>query len=257
MRPLHHAIYFLLLLGLSSLMSCKSSKRAADGFRERSTTDLLRAVEKHNNDFEWFSGKAKINFESSYESGRGVANVRVKKDSVIWMNFKKFGLEFARLQITPDSIYVMYRFENYYERGSISEYSREYGIDLEFDKVQSFLVGNCLLPEPQNARVTRVGDAYELISSSGGYTVQYEINPVTLTVNKHKIIDEQGREVVMSFDDYKRVGSKRYYSHTREYFAPLDDSDVGRAKINISSVEFNVPKSIPFDIPDHYTTYDN
>ena len=228
----------------------------SEGFRVRTTSDLLKAVEKHNNDFEWFSGKAKINFESSYESGRGVANVRVKKDSVIWMNFKKFGLEFARLQITPDSIYVMYRFENYYERGSISEYSKEYGIDLEFDKVQSFLVGNCLLPEAQHARVSRVGNVYELISSSGEYTVQYEINPVTLTVNKHTIIDQQGREVVMSFDDYKRVGSKRYYSHTREYFAPLDEKDVGRAKINISSVEFDVPKSIPFVIPDHYTTFD-
>jgi len=256
MRPVYYVILLFSLISFSFLTSCKSSKRAADGFRERSSADLLRAIEKHNNDFEWFSGKAKINFESEEESGRGVANVRLKKDSVIWMNFKKFGLEFARLQITPDSVYVMYRFENYYERGTTEEYSQLYGIDLEFEKLQSFLVGNCLLPDHANARVSRKGNSYELISSSGDYTVVYEINPVTLTVSQHKIIDQVGREVVMTFDDYQKVGSKRYYSHSREYFAPLDEDEIAKAELSISSVEFNVPKSIPFEIPDHYTTFD-
>jgi len=247
-------IFFSFLL----FLSCKSKKAVFDaGFKERSEADLTRAVTKHNVSFDWFSCKAKINFESSYESGKVTATVRVKRDSLIWMNFKKFGLSVARMQIKPDSIYVIYPFENYYERKTVEKFSDLYGIDLEFEKIQTFLVGNALEPDLNSVHSKRIGDDYEMLGSAGNYTVRYLINAVTLIMREHSIIDEYGREVKILFEDFLPVEGGRYYSHKRKYLAPIDDNEIGSAEITISDVEFNVPKTTPFNIPSHYETFDN
>jgi hypothetical protein len=253
---LRFSIIFLVSCFL--FLSCKSKQAAiGSGFKERSEADLVRAVTKHNVSFDWFSCKAKINFESSYESGRVNATVRIKKDSLIWMNFKKFGLSVARMQIKPDSIYVLYPFENYYERKTVKKYSEIYGIDLEFEKIQSFFVGNALEPDPETVRVKRIGNDYELFGAAGDYTVRYLIDAVSLVMREHSIIDTYGREVKILFDEYMPVEGGRYYSHQRKYLAPIDANEIGSAEIAISDVEFNVPKSTPFNIPSHYETFDN
>lgn len=254
---LHKGVFILGVLTLL-MMSCKSKKvtNSPHDFRERTTEDLAEAIEKHNVDYEWFSAKAKIDFKSSYESGRGNSQVRIRKDSLIWMNFKKFGLTMARMQITPDSIYIMYPFDNYYERGTIEEYSKQYGIDLEYEKIQSFFVGNVLIPEKANIRTRRIGNEYEILSSYEDYTVKYMVDAVGLILNEHSIIDTYGREVLINYEDYNPAGKGRHYSYTRQYYAPIDVNDNASADISISDVEFNVPKSTPFNIPSHYETFD-
>ncbi len=251
---------FLCILFISSIvmMSCKT-KQAAIGsaFKERSEEDLVRAISKHNISFDWFSCKARINFESSYESGRVNAIVRIKRDSLIWMNFKKFGLSLARMQIKPDSIYVLYPFENYYERKTVEKYSEIYGIDLEFEKIQSFLVGNALIPDNGSTRIRRIGNDYEVYGAHGDYTVRYIIEAGSLIMKEHSIIDTYGREVKIFYDDYQPADGGRYYSHERKYLAPIDANEIGLAEIGISDVEFNIPKSTPFNIPAHYTTFDH
>lgn len=250
-------VLFVCVLTLT-FISCKSKKvQTTETFKERTADQLAEAIENHNVDYDWFTAKAKIHFKSSYESGRVTATVRIKKDSLIWMNFKKFGLSMARMQITTDSIYVMYPFDNYYERGTIDKYSKQYGIDLEFKKIQSFLVGNCLIPDEANIKSRRIGEEYELYSSSDGYTVKYMLDPGSLKVNEHSIIDSYGREVLIDFSDYKKAGKHKNYSHKRTYYAPIDANENASADISISDVEFNVPKSTPFNIPSHYITYDN
>jgi len=253
---LHKAAFILGIITIF-LVSCKSKKveNTSTDFRERTSEDLAKAIGKHNVEYDWFSAKAKIHFQSSYESGRVNSNVRIRKDSLIWMNFKKFGLSMARMQITTDSIYVMYPFENYYERGTIEEYSKQYGIDLEFEKLQSFLVGNVLIPEDANLRSRRIGNEYEILSSYEEYTVKYMVNAVSLILSEHSIIDEYGREVLINYEEYEKAGKGRHYSHKRQYYAPIDVNDNASADISISDVEFNVPKSTPFNIPSHYETF--
>lgn len=240
-------------------LSCKSKQAViGSGFKERSEAELVRAVSKHNVAFDWFSCKAKINFESNYDSARGInATVRLKKDSLIWMNFKKWGIAGARMQVKPDSIYVLYPLENYYEKKTVERFSDLYGIDLEFEKIQTFLVGNAFEPDPGTVQVKRIGNNYEMIGAAGAYTVRYLIDAVSLIMLEHSIIDTYGREVKIYFEDYMPAGGGRYYSHKRKYLAPIDDNEIGSAEITISDVEFNVPKSTPFNIPRHYTTYDN
>jgi len=222
---LHKGVFIIGILTIF-LMSCKSKKitKSTDDFRERTTEDLASAIQKHNVDYDWFSAKAKIHFQSSYESGRV-------------------------------TIYVIYPFENYYERGTIDEYSTQYGIDLEFEKIQSFLVGNVLIPESANMRSRRIGNEYELLSSYDNYTVKYMVDAVSLILNEHSIIDEYAREVLINFDDYKAADKGRHYSYKRQYYAPIDLNDNASADISISDVEFNVPKSTKFNIPSHYETF--
>jgi len=247
----------LIFLLACLLISCKSSRIQSKVIKNTDESALLKSITSHNIDFEYFSARAKINFKSSYESGRVNANVIIKKDDIIYMQFKRFGLQLASMKITPDSIWVVYNFEQYYERGPIQEYSDLYGIDLEFDKIQSFLVGNVLLPEPSEISTSNNKHIHQLESVAEGYDVSYILDAHNnLNIQSHKIIDDKGREVIIQYSDYREIEGKVNFSHSRKYFAPLDINDIGTATIDLSSVQFDKVKKIPFRIPSHYTTFD-
>ena len=55
----------------------------------------------------WFSCRAKISYESAYEKIQFTSYIRIKKDSVIWFNVKKWGIEIARGLILPDSVCLL------------------------------------------------------------------------------------------------------------------------------------------------------
>ena len=63
----------------------------------------------------WLSINSKIKIEKEGQNTIVNANIRVKKDSVIWVSLKApLGIEVLRTLITPDSIYFMSRMDKTY-----------------------------------------------------------------------------------------------------------------------------------------------
>lgn len=92
-------------------------------------------------DFEKLKIKSKISIKTAKIDQNIPATIHVKKDSVIWISIA-MGLEAARVSINPDSIFLLDRLNRKYYKVSFKELSDNFNFDLNFNMIQSLLVGN-------------------------------------------------------------------------------------------------------------------
>jgi hypothetical protein len=103
-------------------------------------------------DFQYFTGKARIKFDNGDQRVSGIANIRVSKDSVIWVSLSPgLGLEVARVLINNDSIFFVDRINKRYATLAFDKLSEKYKFDLNYRMVESVILGNLVFPYQKEA----------------------------------------------------------------------------------------------------------
>lgn len=86
---------------------------------------------------------AKISTSDRSDTFRG--NLRIQKDSIIWLSFRSLNIEGARLVITPDSLKMINRLENKYFLEKIDFFEERFGYDFNFFDVQAILTNSLFI----------------------------------------------------------------------------------------------------------------
>jgi len=134
-------------LMLCTLLLLQGCNRKFLGF-DFSTKDELKI---DSFEFEYFSSKAKFKYTSDDNKTKATANIRIKKDSIIWMNLTPgIGIQAARIKITKDSLILIDNINKNLLRYSFETLSEEFNFDLNFDLIQSIIIGN--LPIARSSR---------------------------------------------------------------------------------------------------------
>ena len=239
----------LFICGISlCLSSCKSKKIGTT--QMKSENELKQALSLHNYDFDWFSAKGSLKYKSVDESGKATINVRMKKDSIIWLNIKKFSVEISRVKMTPDSVFIVYRWERLYEKGRLDQFTRAYNTNLDFAELQNLFFGNVTTADNLNF-VSQDSTKYHVSSEKNGIKYDYHINPFNLLLEKFYAKDLSQREIIGKYDDYKKHADGNVFSYLREYTFKEKD-EVTYLAIDYSDIEIDIPKKIKFSIPSHY-----
>jgi hypothetical protein len=153
------------LLGAAVLIGCKSAQKAQN--TEQVTTVTKKPIEHSSSNasapavdsfavakeiltnavntpfnFFTFQAKAKVAYNVNGSGGQYTANIRLKKDSIIWLSLTgAFGIEGARVFITPDSVFVMNHFTNSVERHPVSYLQTLAHLPVNFYELQHFILG--------------------------------------------------------------------------------------------------------------------
>jgi len=144
---------FVCLLLCTSLLfsSCKTRKKITlnngkcllDFKNARTLSSNLKAKEFK---FDRLSAKVSVDAEIDSTSASFTITLRIKKDSVIWMSLSKLGIEGARVLITKDSVRFIKRplgdDNGKFFVGDFAYISKMLSTDLDFEMLQSLLVGN-------------------------------------------------------------------------------------------------------------------
>ena len=93
-------------------------------------------------DFDYFSGKAKINYKDDEYDVKAKANIRIKKDSAIWISFSAIGIQGARCMISQDSITIMNMVKKEYYVFNYDSLSKQFNFEVNYDAIQSAALGN-------------------------------------------------------------------------------------------------------------------
>jgi hypothetical protein len=139
------------LLGVAALFllfSCKTPSiavKTTGAPKMDASAAILDSVKAHAFQFEWFSGKAKVEVTAGNEKTDFTANFRIKKDSAIWISASPaLGIEVARMLMTKDSIRVINRLDK-------KRYTRDYDffkafttLPVDFYTIQNLITGNLL-----------------------------------------------------------------------------------------------------------------
>ncbi len=256
-RVFRAAALLSLLLLLTG--SCSSSRKAAEkgAAVERTPEYLMRKMITQQVDAEWMDARAKVNYDDGYMSIGATADIRLRRDSILWVAVRKLGFEVGRMLVTPDSVYVIDRINNEYLVKDLSYFTERYQVPADFQVLQSLILGNPFFLISRGLEANAEVPYYHLVGRRGSTENHYWIDSDSFRLQRMSFNDtDSERKVEVSFEDYGQRKEDEKFSYLRNL--KLESRETGEMSIGIrfSEVEFNVPKNIRFEIPDRYTRVD-
>jgi hypothetical protein len=203
------------------------------------------------------NAQAKVFMEGNGQSIGATANIIWIRDSVMWMNVKKFGLEAARVLVTKDSVFVLNRLEKTYSAKGLESLQRQYSLPAGFDLVQSLLLASpWYFPDISLSADIKEGQ-HRLSGSNGRFSADYRIEEEAYWLNQELFLQPRDtRSMSVLFGNYKKTALAGWFPYLRTLEASSLETGDLRLSIELNEVEFNVPKSIRFEIPRHYEKVD-
>jgi hypothetical protein len=243
--------FFLAVFAVFILMSCRTLKKLPP-VPDRNVEEIIQSLRTRNIDFKWFNAKMSTALESPDESVSGSMTVRIKRDSIVWVAVKKFGIEAARLLVDKNNYTILYRLEGVYESGNISKINDIITVTANFEDIQQLMFGNVIIPE-NGASDFRKDSIYYVVSTRvDGIFLEYFVNGYNLQLEKMIITDKMNRVAKAFYSDYRDVGNFGKVAYQRAFEFPYAYDKTATINMKFSEIEIDVPKEIKFSIPDSY-----
>lgn len=245
-------IFVSILIFIVFISSCKTSKTAVAIASPELMSDmaLLSRLSESNLEFTYYEHDSHIEYISDVYSADVNATIRMKKDEYIWASVKKLGLELARIMITPDSFYMIDRFNSQYAAESIDYIAANLGLPLDLSDLQQFIAANHLISDHVIKRRNQAGNNYEIETSGSKYNVTYTLNNEFYTIFA-RVFDAFGRNIESSFSNFRKH-ENRDLPYRRSY--SYNDRISGNYKVNMSlrSIIIDREHKVKFEIPARY-----
>jgi len=148
------------------------------------TPENVEPVKINEIAFSYLTAKSKVSLASKSQNfDNANVNIRMKKDSVIWLSVTGVGLEIARGLITRDSIVFMDKIHRDYFVFNYEQLSKKYNFDLNFDLLQAMIIGNLPFEPQPEARFVKMNEFYVLKQIKDRLEVDNYISESTLKLS--------------------------------------------------------------------------
>jgi Domain of unknown function (DUF4292) len=241
----------LLSLPLTLLLSACSKKVVVPVTVIPSSTLAIEEI-----DFEYLHGKARMVLKDGNKEREVKANIRVRKDSVIWMNFTVIGVQGGRALINKDSITVISNVDKEYYVFDFKELSKRFNFEINYQVIQSAMLGNLLMTRNDQDSVEHKSATYLLKQSSGPVQVLNYISAASMKIQKVELKEsDTHNSLTINYGDFQPVGNKMFpYNGTISLFyktaAGLLNTTIifeySKAEVGDKELKF------PFNIPKKY-----
>lgn len=211
-------------------------------------------------DFRYLTAKSKISFKGQQQDiDNANVNIRVRKDSIIWLSVSKLGIEAVRGRITRDSITIIDKIHREYSVYDFPTLSRQFNFDMNFDLLQALIVGNLPLPKRPAQKIKNERDYLLLRQSEGKVLVENYIGEQDRKLKKLMVTEQPTKNTLrLDYDDFTSLNNFLFpYTSlvTVDYKSKTDGQFYQTLlRIKHNKVEL-VDKSpgFPFSIPSSYT----
>ena len=128
------------------LIGCKSKQSVTTAAANENTevSKVIKGHYKNEHDFTTLNIRANAKYEDEKQSHSMNADIRIKKDEIIWINIKFLGIPMAKAMITPTKVSYYEKPNGTYFEGDFSMLSNWLGTDLDFQKVQNLFLGKAI-----------------------------------------------------------------------------------------------------------------
>lgn len=211
-------------------------------------------------DFRFLTAKAKVSFKSKDQDiDNATVNIRVKKDSLIWIAVSKVGIEAARVLITRDSVTILDKVHNEYSQYDFPSLSQQFNFDMNFELLQALIVGNLPLPKQPAQKIKNERDYLLLRQNEGKVLVENYIGEEDRKLKKLMVVEQPTKNTLRL--DYKDFTALNNFLFPYTSLITLDyksgsDGQFYQTLLQVrhSKVEL-VDKNpgFPFSIPAKYT----
>jgi hypothetical protein len=212
--------------------------------------------------FEYFQGRSKIKYLDGTQGINATANIRIKKDSVIWISVTPaLGIEALRAMITFDSVYVIDRLNKKYQVISMDSISKHVNFNLTYSMIESLIIGNMIVHQPENDVIVKEGNYYQLKQQKGNLSIDNFVNSKTMKVEKVSVIDDTTRNYMdIDYHNFQMVDSLLFPmdNSISLFYADKNKTLNTQIIITFTKVSFHDKKvRFPFNVPNRYEPREN
>ncbi len=243
-----------------------SGKSAADGpprpaTEVRSVDFLQKKLQNRQNEMQEvqsITARAKVFSEGDGMAISASANIIWIRDSIIWMNAKKFGLEALRVLVTKDSVFVLNRLEKSYQADGLETLRRQFALpegDV-FQLLQNTLLGLPAIPFKSGDTKSDINqELHRLVTNMGVFSGEYRIEEGSFLLKGETFVKKADNTTVrLDFDRHQKVPQMTgmFSLHRRVNAVSPEQGRMG-VDIEMDDVQVNTKPSYKFEIPDHYS----
>jgi len=242
----------ILLASLLILVAgCRVTRHAGGRTAKLAPEEVLQRVHEAEFQYQTLMAKLKIDYTTPEKHQAFKGNLRVIRDSAVWMSIAPaFGVELARVLITPDSIRLLDRVNKKYAIEPIENAERLYQAPIDFPLVESLISGNLAYGEMNIVGMEMDTAFYYLELESERFLVQLRVRGGTFLVDALNV-RQKNPERLLSVDylDYSPVDSQ-YFSLQRKI--RLEAESHIEMELEFSNVRVNQTVNIVFVVPQKY-----
>ena len=224
----------------------------------RSALFLLKKLKKRDlSHVKYLNTQAKILVHEDGQSISANANIVWVRDSVLWLNIKKFGLEAARVLITRDSVFTINRLNKTWSAKALESLERTYSLPDGFGLLQQFIVASAWI-DPNLAMQSDIKDSLHRLSGSNDrLAADYRVEEGSFFLRSQTFFQpKEARNISLSFENYKNTQDAGQFPYLRSVDAFSPETGTMHLEIELTDVEINIPKHFRFEIPASYKKVD-
>ncbi len=240
---------FIFFIAISSF-SCKRQRISTPNAVE---TDL-GGVTIQEIDFNYFNSRSKVTFTDAENNVTATVNIRMKKDSIIWLSVSKLGVEGMRSVITQDSIFVLDKLKNEYTAYDFASLKEKFNFNITFDILQAAILGNLPLSRKKTKeKIIKENDLYLLRQKENTITVDNYISAENMKLKKISMVEEPtNNSLTLNYENFNMLNnflfpyssliSLQYQSSQGNYTTVVA---IQHLKAEISDKELKFPFNVP------------
>ena len=246
-------IFRLVLLASSIFIvfGCRSTKSVTSkGELDSNMTarKLIAENQNQNAKFKTLQAKVKVEYTQDQKTEGYTVNLRMEKDKIIWINAT---LGLARVMITPERVGFYDKINNQYFDGDYSLLSDLLGMELDFKKVQSLLLGESIFNLKDGQ--------YKLSSQENSYVLEPKeqnalfelyllLNPAHFKMDSQQLYQSSKKRILeVDYKSYQSV--ERQIVPENVKIIAVEDADEVDIEMEYRSVTLNEGLNFPFKIP--------
>ncbi|WP_208306588.1 DUF4292 domain-containing protein [Hymenobacter defluvii] len=247
----------LLLLVLLVLGSCQRKLTpTATNNPATTATPINPEIKVENIDFRYLTAKGKAQVDMPSLKQTVNINVRMRKDSIIWMSLGLAGFEGVRARITRDSIQIMNKLQREYYAGNFAYLKQQFNVEVTFEQLQALLLGN-YLPAPAGVTPTVVteGPQQRVEYAQSGLLLKQLIELSRQRVKELTVTDPNSQNSYMvNYTDFQALaGTQQQFAYST-LVQVKQGSGASTLSINYRNVDLDKERlSFPFSVPSGYT----
>lgn len=174
-------------------------------------TTPTRDVEIEQIDFEYLHGRARMTLKDQNKEQEVKANIRIRKDSVIWMNFSVMGVQGGKALINEDSITIVSTINKEYFVFEFRELSKRLHFEVNYPIIQAALLGNLITVKSPADRISE-NESYDILEQTkDSITILNKINKQTRKLEFVEITEPgTGNKLNFQYSNFQPLGSKQF-----------------------------------------------
>lgn len=255
---------FLVFLSFTLLAGCKVRRAVEKSpLMPLNENALLELVAMNSFSFNTLSGKMSVSASTPEQSGSFKVNMRMGKDSAIWMSITPaLGIEAMRILIEPDSLQFINKMKNQYFAGTYNSIDSLLQYTTKFEFLENLLVGNAVEIEPNEKYTSIVDNLYYVLQTKVKRKLKKAVD-VQIKPNKKDSIygdivkQKKFKKATEKLDEDDLI-VKRYYIRASDFrIARVNIDDLlYKRSVQISYADFQVFEGmeIPMSIDIQVTT---